>query len=111
MRRADHRRSGASALDAVHGATGCLPRVVGGTRPEAGLVPDDPRVPTYFLRTLCMPEQVRIVALLPDEHEVCRGHEVRDERAPFGRARERIRADAVPAAVVAVVVTGPQLLV
>ena len=52
-----------------------------------------------------MPEQVRIVALLPDEHEVRRGHEVRDERAPLGRARERIGADAVPAAVVAVVVT------
>ena len=58
-----------------------------------------------------MPEEIRIVALFPHEHEVRRGHEVRDERAPLGRARERIGAHAEPAAVVAVVLVLPQLLV
>src|SRR5207245_9014108 len=56
------------------------------------------------------PEQVRVVALLPDEHEMRRRHEVRDERAARRRARERIGPDAEPAAVVGAVVVRPELL-
>src|SRR5262245_27452385 len=57
-----------------------------------------------------MPEEVGVVALLPDQHEMRGGHEVCDERAALGRAREGIGSDTEPAAVVAVVVTFPKLL-
>jgi predicted acylesterase/phospholipase RssA len=105
------RTTAVSALDAVNRPTGGFPRVVRGARAEARLVADDPWVSPHFLRALCVPEEVRVVALLPDEHEVCGGHEVGDEGAAFGGAGERIRANAEPAAVLPVVVTLPQLLV
>ena len=56
-----------------------------------------------------MPEQVRVVSLLPDEHEMGRGHEVRDERASLRRTRKGIGAHAVPAAVIVVAAVLPQL--
>ena len=58
-----------------------------------------------------MAQQVRVVALLPDEHEVRRGHELGDERATGGGARKRIGAHAVPAGMLLAVVAGPDLLV
>lgn len=58
-----------------------------------------------------MPEEVGIVALLPDEHEMGRRHEVRDERAARGWTRERIRSHAEPPAVIASVVVLPERLV
>ena len=58
-----------------------------------------------------MPEQVRVVALLPDEHEVRRGHELRDEPAPVCRAGKRIGAHAPPAGMVVRVVVEPERLV
>jgi hypothetical protein len=56
-------------------------------------------------------EEIRVVALLPDEDEVRGGHEDGDEIAAPRRARERIRPDAIPAAVVDDVVVPPELLV
>ena len=58
-----------------------------------------------------MPEQVRIVPLLPDEHEMSRGHEIGDERATGRGTRERVGADAVPAGVITAFVFTPELLV
>ncbi len=58
-----------------------------------------------------MPEEIRIVALFPDEHEVRCRHEVGDEGAFGSRTREGIRADTEPATVIATVVVVPQLLV
>ena len=69
------------------------------------------RVPPDLEGALCVPEQVRVVALLPDEHEVGGGHEVGDEETAARRARERIRLHAPPAGVVAGVVVTPQVLV
>ena len=86
------------ALHAVHRPPGRLPRVVRRARPERRLVRDDPRVPADLLRALRVPEEVRVVALLPDEHEVGRGHEHGDERAALRGARERIGLHAEPAA-------------
>ena len=100
-----------SALDAVHRASRGLPRVVRRARPEAGLVADDPRIPPYLLCALRVPEEVRVVAFLPDENEMGRGHEVGDEEAALGRAGEGIRADTEPATMVPVVVAQPQLFV
>ena len=60
-------------------AAGRLPRVVRRARPEAGVVGDDPRVASDLHRARGVAEQVRVVALLPDEHEMRRGHEDRDD--------------------------------
>ena len=68
-------------------------------------------VPSDFLGALRVPEQIRVVALLPDQNEMRRRHEVGDERAPFRRAGEGIRAHAEPATVVSAAVVLPQLLV
>src|SRR6185436_2179401 len=100
-----------STPDAVDGAAGGLPRVVRGARAERGLVRDDARVAADGLRAACMPEEVRVVALLPDEDQVRSGHVLGDKRAPVGRAREGVRRDAVPPGVVLVGVVGPELLV
>src|SRR3970282_2325391 len=97
--------------DAVHGAPRRFPRVVGGARTEGALVGDDPGVPAHFLRPLCVPEEVGIVALLPDENEMRGGHEVGDESATRSGARKGIRPDAEPPAVVAALVLTPELLV
>src|SRR4029079_13123560 len=91
-----------SPTDRVHGAAGRLPRVVRGARPEAVLVRDDPRVAADLLRALGVPEQVRVVALLPDEDEVGGGHEVGHERAAVGRTGKGVGANAEPAGVVAI---------
>ena len=72
---------------------------------------DDPRVAADLHRALRVPEQVRIVALLPDEDEVRRGHEVGHERAAVGRAGKGIGANAEPAGVVVVGVVDPVELV
>ena len=63
----------------MYRATGSLPRVVGRAGAEARLVADDTRIPPDLLRALRMPEEVRVVAFLPHEHEVRRGHELGDE--------------------------------
>jgi len=99
------------ALDAVDGASSGFPCVVGGARAVRALVRDDPRVSAHLLGALSVPEQVRVVPLLPDEDQVCRGHEVGDERAAGRGARKRVRAHAEPPAVVATVVLLPELLV
>ena len=96
-------------MTAWTGRPGGLPRVVRGARAELRLVDDDARVPPDLLGALGMPEQVRVVAALPDEDEVGRRHEVRDERAALRRARERVGGDAEPAGVVAARVVGPEL--
>src|ERR1044072_7022871 len=86
-----------------------LPRVVRGTRAEIDLVRDDPRVAANLFRPLGVPQQVRVVLLLPDEHEVRGGHERRDEGASGSRTWERIGADAEPADVL-VAVLRPELV-
>ena len=58
-----------------------------------------------------MPQEIRIVALLPDEHEVRCSHEDGDERTAGRRARKRIGSHAEPAGMVAFLLTGPELLV
>jgi predicted acylesterase/phospholipase RssA len=93
----------------VHRASGRLPGVVGRARPEPGLIPDDPGISAYLLGALRVPEQVRIVAFLPHEHEMRGRHEVGHERATARRARERIGPNTEPSAVVAVVVSLPDL--
>src|SRR5439155_17947917 len=97
--------------DTVYRAACRLPRVVGGTGAEGRLVADHPRVATDLLRALGMPQQVRIVTLFPDQHEMRSRHEVGDERAARRRTGKRVGAHAVPAAVVAAVVLAPELLV
>src|SRR5215213_126682 len=67
--------------DAVDGPAGRLPRVVGRARTERRFVRLDARVTADFLRALRMMEEVRIVALLPDEYEMRGSHEVGNERA------------------------------
>src|SRR5207237_103078 len=76
---------------------------------ERELVAYDPRVASDLLRALRMPEEVRVVALLPDQHEMSRGHEVGDEAAARRRARERIGPHAEPAAVIVAIVLVPEL--
>ena len=61
-------------------------------------------------RALRVPEEVGIVAVLPDENEVRRRHVERDERATFGRARERVGGDTEPPGVVGLVVVRPDVL-
>jgi len=58
-----------------------------------------------------MPEEIRIVGLLPDEDQVGGGHEVGPEGAGARRTWKRIRAHADPTAVVRAVVLRPELLV
>ena len=58
-----------------------------------------------------MPEEVRVVPLLPDEDQVGRSHEHGDERAPLGRAWERVGLDAEPAEMVARAVVPPEIFV
>ena len=58
-----------------------------------------------------MPQEIRVVGLLPDENQVRGGHEVGDERAAARGTGERIGADAEPATVVGAVVFRPELLV
>jgi hypothetical protein len=55
-------------------------------------------------------EQIRVVALLPDQDQVCRGHEAGDKGAPCRRTREGIGADAEPAGVIGARVVPPELL-
>ena len=57
-----------------------------------------------------MPEQVRVVPLLPDEHEMDGGHEVGDVGTPGRRAGERVGADAEPPGVVVDALVDPELL-
>ena len=99
-----HRLRGRSAAnestDAVDGAAGRLPGVVRGARAELPLVRDDPRVAPHVLRALRVPEQVRVVALLPDEDQVRGGHELGDEAAVRRRAGEPVGPHAEPARVV-----------
>ena len=86
------------ATDAWTGLPGGLPRVVRGARPEAVLVRDDARVAADLLRALRVPEQVRVVALLPDEDEMRGGHEVGDERAALaGHGNGSVRTQNQPA--------------
>src|SRR5215475_8089767 len=91
------------AANAVDGPPGGLPRVVRGARAEVGLVGNDPRVAADLHRALGMAEQVRVVALLPDEHEMGGGHEHGHEGAVGRRAGERIGADTEPADVLGAV--------
>ena len=58
-----------------------------------------------------MPEQVWVVSLLPDEHEVRCGHELGHEPAPVRGARERVGAHAPPARMVVRIVVEPERLV
>jgi hypothetical protein len=58
-----------------------------------------------------VPEEIRIVTLFPDEDEVGRGHELRDERAARSRTGKRIGPDAMPAAVISAVVLLPEVFV
>jgi hypothetical protein len=55
-------------------------------------------------------EEVGIVTLLPNENQVCSGHEDGHEVAAGRRTRKRIRPDAEPAAVVGHFVVRPELL-
>jgi hypothetical protein len=55
-------------------------------------------------------EEIRVVALFPDEDQVGCRHENGHELASGGRARERICADAEPAAVITGGVVRPELL-
>src|SRR6185436_6769779 len=87
-----------------------FPRVVRRARPVLGRVLLDARVPPDLLRALRVVEEIRIVALLPDEDQVRRGHEVGDEIAAVRRTRERIRPDAEPAGVVVSAVVRPERL-
>src|SRR6185437_2849841 len=72
---------------------------------------DDPRVATDFLCALCMPQEIRVVAFLPHEHEMRGRHALGDKTATLSGTGERIGAHAVPAGMRVVVVTCPQLLV
>ena len=94
----------------MHRPARSLPGVVGRARAERWLIGGYAWVAAHFHGALRVPEEVRVVAFLPDEHEVRSGHELGDERAPGGRTRERISADAPPAAVVTSVVLAPELL-
>src|SRR5205823_5125131 len=86
-------------------------RVVRRARPVAGLVRDDAWIATDLLRARGRAQKVRIVALLPHEHEVRGSHELRDEHAARRGTRKRIRRDAVPARVALAVFAFPDLLV
>src|SRR5207342_661442 len=110
-----HRRSRAppsrsSRPNAVHGSSGRLPRVVRGTGAEGRLVRDDTRIAADLLRPCRMPEQVGIVALLPDQDQVRRRHELGHEVAPCGRAGKGSSRYAVPAGMVRSAWLAPELL-
>ena len=98
-----------AVLDAVHRAAGGDPRVVRGARAVLGAVAGDARVAADVARARGVTQEVRVVVLLPHEDQVRRGHELGDERAAGGRARERIRAHAEPPVVVTTLVVLPQL--
>src|SRR4029077_16597605 len=105
------RRSAVRSLaNSVHGTAGGLPGVVRGARTEPGLVRNHARIAPDLFRARGVAQQVRVVALLPDEHEVRRGHEVGHERAALGRTGKRIGADAEPAGVIVPVLPAPELL-
>ena len=89
------------AADAVDRSPGRLPCVVRRARPERRLVVDDTRIAADLHRTRRVAQQVRVVSLLPDEHEMRGGHELRDERATGRRTGKRIGAHAVPAGMTA----------
>ena len=89
-----------TSLDAVDGPARGFPRVVRRAGAERGLVRHDARIAPDLLRTPGVTQQVRVVALLPDEDQVRGRHELGDERAALGGARERIGRDAEPPAVV-----------
>src|SRR5207248_8432972 len=99
------------AADSVHGTARRLPRVVRRARPERGLVRDDAGIAADLLRSAGMTEEVGIVALLPNEHEMRGGHELGDIRASRRRARERVGADTEPARMLAVLFALPELFV
>src|SRR4029453_14689865 len=69
----------------------------------------DPRVAADLLRPLRVAEQVRVVAVLPDEDQGYGRHEHRHERAPGGWAGEGIRRDAEPPGAVVLGVVCPEL--
>jgi hypothetical protein len=75
------------------------------------LVGHHPRIPTDVLCPLGMPQEIRVVSLLPDEHEMRRRHELRHEGAPKSGAWKRVGANAPPTVVIAPVILVPQLLV
>jgi hypothetical protein len=56
-----------------------------------------------------VPEEIRIVAVDPDEDQVHRRHELGHEAAARCRAGEGVRADAEPAVVVLAGVVDPEL--
>src|SRR4029079_9555230 len=66
--------------------------------------PGHARVAADIARAGGVTQEVRVVDLLPDEDQVRRGHELRDEGAAVSRAREWVGPDAEPPVVVAVVV-------
>jgi hypothetical protein len=57
-----------------------------------------------------MAQEVRVVALLPDEDQVRRGHELGDEGAAGRGTRKRVGGHAEPARVVLAALVDPQLL-
>ena len=71
----------------------------------------DPWVAPDFLRALRVPEQVRVVPLLPDEHEMRSRHVIGDEGTTYRGAGERIGANAVPPEKVLGAVVCPEMLV
>ena len=83
----------------VDGAPGRLPDVVRGARAERRPVLDHARVPADLLRALRMAQEVRVVALLPDEDQMSGGHELGHVGAARGR-QERVGGHAEPAGVV-----------
>src|SRR5437879_5152866 len=95
-----YRRDSASragpAPDTVNRTSGRLPRVVRGARAERRRVGDDPWVSPDLLGPLRVPEEVGVVAHLPDEDQVSGSHVLRDERAPGRRTWERVRPHAEP---------------
>ena len=70
----------------------------------------DARIPAHLFRALSVAEQVRVVALLPNEDKVRGGHEARHEDAALGRARKRVGRDAEPTGVIGAVVLAPEFL-
>ena len=58
-----------------------------------------------------MPQEIWIVSLLPDEHEMSGGHELGDVRTAGRGARKGIGAHAPPAGVITAPVVDPQILV
>src|SRR3954471_16103131 len=101
--------TGLLRANAVNGAAGGDPRVIRRARAVLLLVPDDPWVAADVECARRVLEQVRIVLLFPHEDQVRGRHEVGDVRTAARRTREGIGADAPPAAMIGVVVVGPEL--